>query len=55
MKLTNPKSGKGEHLLGVSFKASTFSAIPESELAEAATAKTGKKGGAKAGAKAVKK
>lgn len=46
MKLTNPKAGKGENLLGVSFTASTFSAVPENELAET---------GAKAGAKAVKK
>ena len=54
MKLSNPKTGKGENLLGVSFKASTFSAIPENELAEAG-AKAGAKGGAKAGSKPGKK
>jgi|MudIll2142460700_1097286.scaffolds.fasta_scaffold21594_2 type IV pilus assembly protein PilO len=55
MKLTNIKTGKdagkGESLLSVSFKASTFSAIPESELADAT--KGAKKGGAKPGAKPV--
>jgi len=51
MKLTSPKTGKGENPLGVSFKASTFSAIPENEMAEAAAEKGGKKGGAKGGAK----
>jgi type IV pilus assembly protein PilO len=50
MKLSSPKTGKGENLLGVSFKSSTFSAIPQSELAEAA--KAGAKG-AKGGAKPV--
>lgn len=62
MKVTNLKSvkeaGKGENLLNVSFKASTFSAIPENELAEAeskAGAKGGAKGRAKPGAKAGKK
>ena len=49
MKLTSPK--KGENVLNVSFKASTFSAIPEAEMAEAAAAKGSKKGGAKGGAK----
>lgn len=50
MKLTNPKAEKGENLLSASFKASTFSAIPENELAEAAA-----KAGAKAGSKPGKK
>jgi len=58
MKLTNiAKTGKVEtegksgNALNVTFKAATFSAIPEAELAEAAAAKGGKKGGAKPGAK----
>jgi type IV pilus assembly protein PilO len=42
MKLVNPKSVKNEVLLSASFKASTFSAIPEGEEAKAAD-KTGKK------------
>ena len=46
MKMANPKAVKGENLLTVSFKASTFSAIPEGEAAEAAN-KPGKKTGKK--------
>lgn len=42
MKIESPKETKGENLLSVSFKASTFSAIPEGEEAKAAD-KTGKK------------
>jgi type IV pilus assembly protein PilO len=39
MKLGTPKLVKGENLLSASFKASTFSAIPEAEAAPAAGAK----------------
>jgi len=46
MKIASPKTVKGENLLTVSFKASTFSAIPESEVVEAAS-KAGKKTGKK--------
>jgi type IV pilus assembly protein PilO len=42
MKLGSSKAVKGENLLSASFKASTFSAIPEGEEANAAD-KTGKK------------
>lgn len=41
MKLANPKVVKGENLLSASFKAATFTAIPEAEIAAAVT--TGKK------------
>jgi type IV pilus assembly protein PilO len=44
MKIASPKAVKGENLLPVSFKASTFSAIPEGEVVEAA-GKAGKKTG----------
>ncbi len=62
MKLTAAKAVKGanipksENLLSVSFKASTFSALPENELAEAgAKAAKGAKGSKAGGAKAVSK
>ncbi|MDH4230481.1 MAG: type 4a pilus biogenesis protein PilO [Nitrospirota bacterium] len=41
MRLANPKVVKGENLLSASFKAATFTAIPEAEIAAAVT--TGKK------------
>jgi type IV pilus assembly protein PilO len=46
MKLGSPKIVKGDSLLGASFKASTFSAIPEAEEPKAAD-KAGKKAGKK--------
>jgi type IV pilus assembly protein PilO len=39
MKIGSPKKERGENTLTVSFKASTFSAVPESEAAAAATSK----------------
>jgi len=42
MKLAGTKEVKGENVLGVSFRASTFSAVPEAEIAQPAD-KTGAK------------
>ena len=43
MKLGSPKLVKGENILSASFKASTFSAVPEGEIASVSDKKSGNK------------